>query len=122
MSHARLNEQATPDLVSSWVSMADYREYTAFAVAGDVSPRNGVTIQLRKATDASGTGAANHGSAVTADDRCSATLLAEDLGQTGGGVQYTHVSATVTDQDSPNTYTALAFRSGAKKSITPNAP
>lgn len=120
MSTKRLNEMATPDLATSWVSMADYREYTAFAVAGDVSPRNGLTIQLRKATSSGGANAANHGSAVTADDRASATLLAEDLGEFSAGVPYTHVSATITDEDSPNTLTALAFRSGARESIKPN--
>ncbi|GIK49598.1 MAG: hypothetical protein BroJett013_22950 [Alphaproteobacteria bacterium] len=117
---SRLNEQATPDLSTSWVSMAAYREYTVFGVAGDVSPRNGVTIQLRKATSAGGANATNHGSPVTADDRVSATLLADELGQNGSGVQYTHVSAVVTDEDSPNTFTALAFRSRPRVSITPN--
>lgn len=117
---SRLNEQATPDLPTSWVSMAAHREYTVFGVAGDVSPRNGVTIQLRKATSAGGANATNHGSAVTADDRVSATLLADELGEFSAGVPFTHVAAVVTDQDSPNTYTAMAFRSQPRVSITPN--
>ena len=110
MSTAQLKEQLDgPYLISEWVSMADFRKYLVAVRAGDVSPLNGVTIQLRKATSSGGAGATNHGSAVTADDRAMAELNAEDLGQVGG-VQYSHVQATVTDQDSPNTYTALAFR------------
>lgn len=99
-----------PYLATEWVSMADYAQYLVAVRAGDVSPLNGVTIQFRKATSAGGAGATNHGSAVTADDRAQASLRASELGQDGSGVQYTHVSATVTDQDSPNTFTALAFR------------
>ena len=99
-----------PYLSSEWVSMADYAQYLVAVRAGDVSPRNGVTIQLRKAINSGGTGATNHGSAVTADDRLQASLRASELGQDGSGVQYTHVSAVITDEDSPNTYTALCFR------------
>lgn len=88
--------------VTTWVPLTNYQQYTALARAGDVSPRNGVTIQLRKATDSSGAGATNLGSAVTGDDWANASCRAEDLGD------YTHVSATVTDQDSPNTVTSFA--------------
>ena len=110
-SHSKTTEiLSLPALATSWLSVADYREYIVAAVAGDVSPLNGVTIQLRKATSSGGANAANQGDAVTFDDAGYASLNVEDLGETGGGVQYTHVSATVTDQDSPNTVTALAFR------------
>lgn len=99
-----------PYLVTEWVSLADYAQYLVGVRAGDVSPRNGVTVQLRKATSSGGAGATNHGSAVTADDRVQVSCRASELGQDGSGVQYTHVSATVTDEDSPNSYTALAYR------------
>lgn len=111
---SKLSEVAVASLVTEWVSMADHNQYSVFARAGDVSPRNGVTIQLRKALNSSGSGAVNHGSAVTADDQVGATLLASELGVDGAGVQYTHVAAIVTDQDSPNSYTALALRSSPR--------
>lgn len=92
--------------VTTWVPLTNYQQYTALARAGDVSPRNGVTVQLRKATDSSGTGATNLGSAVTGDNFANASARAEDLGD-----GYTHVSATVTDDDSPNTVTSFAVLS-----------
>lgn len=101
----KLSEVIVGVPVTTWVPLTNYQQYTAVARAGDVSPRNGVTIQLRKATDSSGTGATNHGSAVTDDDRAEASLFAADIGD------YTHVSATVTDQDSPNTVTSFAILS-----------
>lgn len=104
----KLSEKIVGVPVTTWVSLKNYQQYTAVARAGDVSPRNGVTIQLRKATDASGTGATNHGDPVTADNHAEASLFAADLGD------YTHVSATVTDEDSPNTVTSFGILSDAR--------
>lgn len=116
MSNAKklADESALISAATSWVAMASHREYSVMALAGDVSPRNGVTIQLRKATDGSGTNATNVGSAVTADDQAIASAFAADLGEFSAGVPYTHFSATVTDQDSPNTVVSLAIRRGAR--------
>lgn len=122
MSTSRLNEQATPSLVTTWVSLADYREYTVFAAAGAASPLDDVTIQLRKATSSAGANATDHGAAVTNNAQASATLLAEDIGEFSAGVPFTHVSATVTDEASPNVVQSLALRSMARSSIKPNTP
>lgn len=116
MSAKRLDEQLLgPYAATAWLSVANAREYAVAVLAGDVSPRNGVTIQFRKAINSGGSGATNHGSAVTADDRLIASILAADLGADGSGNPYTHVSATVTDEDSPNTFTALAFLASLKE-------
>lgn len=108
------NNLSGPYSVTAWTPIADAREYGVLVLAGDVSPINGVTVQFRKATSSGGAGATNHGSAVSADDRLITSILAADLGVDGSGVQYTHVSATVTDQDSPNSYTALAVLADLK--------
>jgi hypothetical protein len=116
MSAKRANEMLLgPYAVTAWTSLQDAREYIVSVLAGDVSPRNGLTVQFRKATNANGDNPANHGSAITADDRILESILAADLGATNNGVPYTHVSAIVTDEDSPNTYTAHAFLGSLKE-------
>lgn len=116
MSNAKKlqDENVVAGAVTAWVPMTDHREYSVIAYAGDVSPRNGVTIQIRKATSAGGANATNAGSAVTKDDTCVASAFAADLGEFAPGVPYTHFSAVVTDDDSPNSFTAMAVRRGAR--------
>jgi len=81
------------------------------------SPSNEVTIQLRKATDVAGSNAANLGSSVTGDYAAAVTALIEELGSFNASTPYTHVSATITDEKSPNAYHAvLVFE---KKDSTP---
>lgn len=105
----KFSEVACGAPVTTWLPLANYQQYTAFARAGDTSPLDSVTIQLRKATDGSGTNAANHGSAVTAAPTAAASVRAEDLGDFADGVPFTHVSATVTDEDSPNSVTSYGI-------------
>lgn len=95
--------------VTTWLPLANYQQYTAFARAGDASPLDSVTIQLRKATDSSGTNATDHGSPVTLTPTGGVSVRAEDLGDFSASLQYTHVSAVVTDEDSPNSVTSAAI-------------
>lgn len=104
----KLSEKIVGVPVTTWVPLTNFQQYTVVARAGDTSPLDDVTIQLRKATDASGTGATNHGSAVTAAGHAEASLFAADIGD------YTHVAATVTDEDSPNSVTSFAILSDAR--------
>lgn len=89
--------------VSTWVPLANYQQYSAFARAGTASPTDSVTVQLRKATNAGGSNAANQGAAVTGHPHAETSVRAEDLGNFSAGVPFTHVSAVVTDAASPNT-------------------
>ncbi len=107
----KLGEVTTYYPVGTWVPLTNYQQYTAFARAGTASPLDDVTVQLRKATSAGGAGATNHGSAVTAKVAANASLRAEDLGTDGSGVPYTHVSAVIADEASPNTVTSAAILS-----------
>jgi len=117
----KFSEISTFRPVTTWVPLTNFQQYTAYAEAGDASPLDDVTIQLRKATDASGTNAANHGSAVTAAPRASASVRAEDLGDFSTSLQYTHVSASVSDEDSPNTLTSAGILTDPRFTVDPQA-
>ena len=99
---------------ATWVSLAKYREYVVMARAGTASPTDDVTIQLRKATDASGSNPANHGSAVTAAGFACTSVRDDELGDFAAGTPYTHVSATITDEASPNTVHSVAYLQGKR--------
>lgn len=89
--------------VVAWYAMANYDQVAGFASIPSVETGESVTVQLRKATSSAGANAANLGAAVTTtatadavDLTAMAEAYADDLGQTAGGVQFTHVSITVT--------------------------
>jgi hypothetical protein len=109
-SNAKWTERNVVTPAPEWVPVANYREIVAIGCMddADLAGEEGVTVQLRKATDGSGTNPANHGSAVTvlatgANDDIVAVAHAYSnaLGATGGGVPYTHVSAVITAIGSP---------------------
>lgn len=104
----KFSEIACAGPVTDWFPLDNYQQYTAFARAGDVSPLDSVTIQLRKATDASGTNATDHGDPVTFTPTGGVSVRAEDLGDFSADLQYKYVSAVVTDEDSPNSVTSYA--------------
>lgn len=88
---------------TAWFAMANYDRVAGFASLPGAEVAESVTVQLRKATDAAGTNAANLGAAVTTTATVANTdliavqeAMADDLGKTGGGLQFTHVSITVT--------------------------
>lgn len=110
----KLAEKIVGAPVTTWVSLKNYQQYTAVARCGTASPLDDVTIQLRKATDASGANATNIGSAVTAKTHAEASLRAEDLGDFSATVPYAFVSASVSDEASPNTVTSYAVLSDAR--------
>lgn len=102
MSRFKLTEVAESFFPTQWVDMSLYREYAAFANTVATSPLNAVTIQIRKAVSAAGGDAEDHGDPVSADNKASVSVLAEDLGATSAGVPFTHVSFVLTDDASPN--------------------
>lgn len=104
----KLSEVVAISPAATWVSVAEYRQFVAMATLEDADSGEGISIQLRKATSAAGADAADHGTLVTAastatdtDISAMAAAYAADLGETAGGVQYTHVSATVSRTGSP---------------------
>lgn len=87
----------------NWLPIAGFNQVTAYAASLLASsPSNQVTVQLRKATDAAGSNAADLLTAKTGDYGVAKTALAEELGATAGGVPYTHVTAVITDEASPD--------------------
>lgn len=106
----RLSEVAAVGFASAtnWLPISGFNEVScALAADPSSSPLSEVTVQLRKATDAAGTGAANLGSAVTGDRGVIASALAEELGEDVSGNQFTHVAVVITDEASPNTATGV---------------
>lgn len=101
-TNAKLNERLAVSRPDEWVPMDLHRQVVATAIIAATSPPGQVTVQLRKATDANGTNAANLGTAVTAEDQATAQAYASDLGvHAGSGLPFTHVSAVVTPPGSP---------------------
>lgn len=93
---AKLNERLEFSDPDEWVPMANFDQVVAVGVAYGNSPVASITVQLRKATDSSGSDADDLGSSVQADQKAVAQAYAEDLGETSGGTAFTHVQATVT--------------------------
>lgn len=98
---AKLNERLAFSALAAWVAMEAYNQVVAVGQVAETSPETDVTVQLRKATDASGSNAADLGTAVTSPTQAVAQAYASDLGETEDGTPYTHVSATVTGAGSP---------------------
>ena len=99
---AKLNERLAFSVATDWVPMETYRQVVGVGLAPVTSPATEVTVQLRKATSSAGADAANLGSAVAADDQAVAQAYASELGETAGGVPFTHVSAVITSDASPD--------------------
>lgn len=105
---SKFAEVAAVGSASVWLPIKGYNEASCAVVADPTSsPSNEVTVQLRKATNNAGANAANLGSAVTGDYGVIASALAEELGEHTDGTPFTHVSAMITDEASPNTYDAV---------------
>jgi len=114
---AKLNEREVYSPAGNWVPVANYRQFVGVGVLENADSTETVTVQLRKATDASGTNPANHGTAVVGtssgadqDLVVSAQAYASELGKTGGGLAYTHVCALVTDTGSPENSYGIVIR------------
>lgn len=115
ISNAKINERLAFSRTGDWVSMENYAQVCAAAIAPAASPETSITVQLRKATDASGSNAADLGTAVTADSKAIAQAYAEDLGETAGGVAFTHVAAVIADGVSPNSdFDAVVIRGAGR--------
>lgn len=107
-SKHKLSEVITVSVAGTWVPMDLWRQFTGIGALEDADDGEGISVQLRKATSSVGANAADHGTAVTAASTATNTDIsavvsayAADLGETGGGVRYTHVTCTVTRTGSP---------------------
>lgn len=112
-THGKINERLTFSRATDWVPMAEFDQVCAVGQAPATSPETSVSVQLRKATSAAGAAADNLGSAVVADSQAVAHAYASDLGETGGGVPFTHVSAVITS-GSPETANGVVIRGGGR--------
>lgn len=120
----KLSEVITVSVAGTWVPMAEFRQFTGIGALEDADSGEGISVQLRKATSAAGANAADHGTAVTASSTATDTDIsavvsayAADLGETAGGVRYTHVTCTVTRTGSPASteeLSAILIRSDAR--------
>jgi hypothetical protein len=120
----KLSELAVASPAASWVSMENYRQVSGIAVVADADTGETVTVQLRKATDASGTNAANFGTAVVVTGAATDTDISaiqtewsQALGSFSAGVPFTHVSATLSTGASPETVTGVVLRSEPRFSV-----
>jgi hypothetical protein len=94
--------------------MSHFDQVVAEASVAVASPPLNVTVQLRKATDDQGAGADDLGTAVVGASQAIAQAYAADLGETVGGVPFTHVSATISDSGSPDTTVGVVIRGGGR--------
>lgn len=117
-TNARLSEMIRAADPAVWTPISGMKAVTAVVRALYASsPANEVTVQLRKATSVAGANAANLGSAKTGDYAAIVTALAEELGDFNSTTPFTHVSATITDEKSPNAYHAVLLFE--PKDVTP---
>lgn len=110
--HSKLSEQLNAFPSGVWVAAALYMQYMGVAFVQNADGGESVTVQLRKATDSSGTNAANFGTAKTvtlagtspaANELITAAQdgRSDELGDFADGVPFTHVSVSVSDSSSP---------------------
>lgn len=105
----------------AWFPIAGMKAVTGVAVSAVASsPLSSVTVQLRKATDASGSNPANLGDSKTSNWGVAKTALAEELGylEAAQTTPYTHVQCVVTDSASPNTANGVLIFE--PKDVTPS--
>ncbi len=115
---SKLSERLNAYPAGTWVSAALFTQFMGVALLAGADGVETVTVQARKATDASGAGAVNHGTAVVVtnpqtsppssnDIKAAVDFRSDQLGETAGGVPYTHV--TLVASDSGDTETATGF-------------
>jgi hypothetical protein len=109
---SKLSERLYVAPAGVWVSAALFERFCAVAMTTLADGGEHVGAQLRKATDAAGSGATNFGTATTTtlpgtSPAANDTIIAahdgkaDELGVDGSGVQYTHVSALALSAVSP---------------------
>lgn len=120
---SRLSERINVFPAGVWVSAAAFAQFVGVATLVGADDGETVAAQLRKATDGSGTNAADFGAAVTtASDSADETIKAaadgraDELGQTEAGLAYTHVSLAVEGTSSPETGTGVLIAGDARYS------
>jgi hypothetical protein len=95
-THAKINERLTFSRASDWVPMANFAQVCAAGFVPVASPEAAVSVQLRKATSAAGANADDLGSSAGGNGSAVAQAYASELGETAGGIPFTHVSAVIT--------------------------
>src|SRR5437870_7001960 len=87
----------TADVTGAWTSVADAKRFVVLAKAGAVTAAKILTVQLRQAKDAAGTGAKDLGTPVTAagaGGNPPAVVVIEKIGaDLHTAKRYTHVTA-----------------------------
>lgn len=115
---SKLSERLNVYPAGTWASAALFTQFCAVAFLAAADGVETLTIQARKATDATGAGAVNQGEAVTVtnpqtspatsnDLKAAVDFRSDQLGETAGGVPYTHVSFVASDTG--DTETAVGF-------------
>lgn len=116
--HAKLSEVSVASVAVTWVPVALFKQVSAIGVIADADSPEVLTVQLRKATDASGTGATNWGTAVTATSAAAdsdlSAIQTEEVDSIGAG--YTHVAAVISSDASPETPTGVVLRTNPRYS------
>ena len=113
-THGKITERLTFSRPTDWVPIAQFDQVSAVGQAPVTSPETSVSVQLRKATSAAGAGADDLGAAVVADGQAVAHAYASDLGETSGGVPFTHISAVITS-GSPETANGVVIRGAGRQ-------
>lgn len=122
---SKISERINAYPAGTWVSAALFTQFCAIAFLAGADGTETVTIQARKATDASGTNATNHGDPVTVtnpqtspatsnDIKAAVDFRSDQLGETGGGVPYTHVSFVASDTGDTETATGVLIAGDAR--------
>lgn len=122
---SKLSERLNAYPVGTWVPAAKFTQFVGVAFLAGADGVETVTAQLRKATDASGSNAANFNAAsVTTnpttsppssnDIKAAADGRSDQLGETGAGVPYTHVSLSVSDTGDTETATGVLIAGDAR--------
>lgn len=122
---SKLSERLNAYPAGTWVSAALFTQFCAVAFLAGADGVETVTVQARKATNAAGAGAVNHGDPVTVanpvtsppssnDIKAAVDFRSDQLGQTAGGVPYTHVSFVASDTGDTETATGFLIAGDAR--------
>ena len=122
---SKISERIFVAPAATWVSAALYSQFCAVAFLAGADAVETLTVQARKATNAAGAGATNHGDPVTVtnpqtspatsnDLTAAVDFRSDQLGETVGGVPYTHVSFVASDTGDTETATGFLIAGDAR--------
>lgn len=122
---SKISERLNVFPVGTWASAALFTQFCAVAMLAAADGVETVTVQARKATDASGANATNHGDPVTVtnpqtspassnDLKVAVDFRSDQLGETAGGLPFTHVSLVASDTGDTETATGFLIAGDAR--------